>query len=175
MDTFGPIWSCMVLQAPVCFCLIMYGPIWPRVESCGPGCFLRVIMFAFVQLRQLLHKFCDCLKPYFMKLKEIIDIDGRMHLQWHKFLQYNIRIKNETRGCLLDFLLILNFFYKCSWYCIACEIKQYLAISYSMGWNRIIQSQLLQYSVNTIFMNNVDNTSETSWGWVGLFMLFGLH
>ena len=62
MVLYGPVWSIMFLFGPyglVWSHKALYGPIWPRTE-CGPVCFLMVIMFAFVQLTQLLHKFCAC-------------------------------------------------------------------------------------------------------------------
>ena len=55
---YGPVWPRMVIIVPVCSSVVMYGPIWPHMASCGPVCLLRVNMFAFVQLTQLLNKFC---------------------------------------------------------------------------------------------------------------------
>ena len=70
MVLYGHIWSHFVPICPVCFsmvlfglvwsCMVPYGRVWPRMASYGTLSFLRLHMFAFVQLTQLLHKFCAC-------------------------------------------------------------------------------------------------------------------
>ena len=54
MVEYGPVWSCTVL----------YGSIWTHMAQYGPICFLRLLMFAFLQLTQLLH--CACYSLYYL-------------------------------------------------------------------------------------------------------------
>ena len=51
--------SSMALYGPVCSRMVLFGPVQccmvPCMDPYGPICFLRLLVFAFVQLTHLLH------------------------------------------------------------------------------------------------------------------------
>ena len=88
MVSCGPLWFLMFPYRPLCSIMVPFGHIWPCIAPFAPVwshmvlhawyglicsciaqitsqdliCFLSQHIFAFVQLTQLLHKFCACFK-----------------------------------------------------------------------------------------------------------------